>query len=122
MPLAALIIGLACAVITILFVMQQFGTGAIGFLFSPIILTWLSFILGALASAASTPVACVSRCQACQLQIMALRKPEKWQWCSGHRQMRHTGGAKQCSLLRNSMKQLLCEARVARLCCSVGHM
>ena len=45
---AALIIGLACMVITVLFVVQQFGTGAIGFLFSPIILTWLSFILGAL--------------------------------------------------------------------------
>ncbi|KAK9819481.1 hypothetical protein WJX81_002292 [Elliptochloris bilobata] len=41
-----LIIGLACMIITVLFLMQQFGTGAIGFLFSPIILTWLWFILG----------------------------------------------------------------------------
>ena len=44
---AALIVGLACGVITILFLMQQFGTGAIGYLFPPIILTWLTFICGA---------------------------------------------------------------------------
>ena len=68
MPLAALIIGLACMVITILFLLQQFGTGAIGFLFSPIILTWLSLILGALPTAARTWVACINHRQACQLQ------------------------------------------------------
>ena len=51
---AALIIGLACMVITILFLVQQRGTGAIGFLFSPIILTWLSLILGAHAPAVNT--------------------------------------------------------------------
>lgn len=43
---AALIVGLACAVITVLFLLQQFGTGAIGFLFSPILFTWLLFIFG----------------------------------------------------------------------------
>lgn len=49
---AALIIGLSCAVLVVLFLLQQFGTGAIGFLFSPIIITWLGFILGAAASRA----------------------------------------------------------------------
>ena len=44
---AALIVGLACGVITLLFLVQQFGTGAIGFLFSPVILTWLMLNLGA---------------------------------------------------------------------------
>ncbi|KAK9819477.1 hypothetical protein WJX81_000858 [Elliptochloris bilobata] len=41
-----LIVGLSCAVITLLFLLQQFGTGAIGFLFSPILFTWLLFIFG----------------------------------------------------------------------------
>jgi len=44
---AALIVGLSCAIITFLFLMQQFGTGAIGFLFSPILFIWLIFIFGA---------------------------------------------------------------------------
>ena len=30
----------------VLFLLQQFGTGAIGFLFSPILFTWLLFIFG----------------------------------------------------------------------------
>lgn len=42
---AALIVGLACAVITLLFLVQQFGTGVIGTFFSPILFTWLLFYL-----------------------------------------------------------------------------
>jgi K+ transporter len=45
--LAALIVGLSCAVITLLFLVQQFGTGAIGYLFSPVLFTWCLFICGA---------------------------------------------------------------------------
>jgi hypothetical protein len=44
---AALIVGLSCAVITLLFLVQQFGTGAIGYLFSPVLFTWCLFICGA---------------------------------------------------------------------------
>ncbi len=40
--------------------MQQFGTGAIGYLFSPIILTWLAFICGGSPRSHPLPSAVVS--------------------------------------------------------------
>lgn len=45
-PGAAKIVGISIAIIAALFLIQQFGTGFVGSLFSPIVVIWLLFNAG----------------------------------------------------------------------------
>jgi K+ transporter len=49
-------VGISIAIIAALFLIQQFGTKFVGSLFSPIVMVWLFFNLGARIDGGSGPI------------------------------------------------------------------